>query len=349
MQIGTREDADRVEREHGTEVAVDYYKVATRLWLPVSLAVKMWLSEADAIETSTRNKYEKHVLRFAGWANDPDVDAVDRRLAGRYVSHMKSAVNPQTGALPAYRTVKSNVSSLSGLWTWLEKRGRLKAQRENPWARQVGAVPGQRSQKNGREVRAITREEARKWLAAAEATEQAQADLIILGWHTGIRANDICELTSDRVVWDEKAKAYWLTIEGGKTEANARVLPVVSQEAIAVLERRLKAAEDSILFHELEPKGPDKKRYWGIQKRINYQRKKVLGSDAPLDFHSLRRAFSVACEDAGLDPVLVSRLMGHEAPTLAAAVYNKGHVARARMLKGIQQTDKVLGELARDT
>lgn len=53
----------------------------------------------------------------------------------------------------------------------------------------------------------------------------------------------------------------------------------------------------------------------------------------------------MACEDADLDPVKWSRMMGHDAPTLAAEVYNRGHEGRRRLLEGMRLVEQELGEL----
>jgi len=341
LEDGISEAAHRIESRYGEDFAVDYYKTATRQRLPVSIALQMWMKEADGITEGTKVKYKGHVEAFIEWSNDADVNKVDRRMAGAYVTHVKTTPNWRTAKLPSHQTVVHSIRAVGRLWKWLDRRGYLKEDKRNPWSEQVGAAPGEKKVKRQKELRAITKAEAQQWLSATK--EQAQEDLILLAWHTGIRANDLAELTVDRVNYSDE-QVYWLTIIAGKSEANTRALPVVSNEASEVLRQRVAGAVDGILFHDLKPGGPDSKRYWHIQKRINRLRKKALGT-APVDFHSFRRAFSVACEEADLDPVKWSRMMGHNAPTLAASVYNRGHHGRRRLLEGMRLVDVELGEL----
>lgn len=156
--------------------------------------------------------------------------------------------------------------------------------------------------------------------------------MLILGWHTGIKAEDLSMLSLEKILKDKERKCFWIHITGGKTENNERVMPVISDEAISVLRLRIKASTDGTLFHSIVPDTLYGQKYTRLQKAITPLRKNVLGNEV-VDFHSLRRAFSVACEKAGTDPVQWSRMMGHALPTLASAIYNRGHKAEEMIFK----------------
>ena len=278
LEDGISEAAHRIEARYGEGIAADYYKTATRQRLRASIALQMWMEEADGITEGTKVKYRGHVEAFIEWSNDADVNKVDRRMAGAYVTHVKTTPNWRTGKPPSHQTIVHSIRAVGRLWKWLDLKGYLKEDKRNPWSEQVGSAPGEKKVSSQKELRAIFKVEAQLWLSATK--EQPQEDLILLAWHTGIRANELAELTVDRVNYSDE-QVFWLTVIAGKSEANTRALPIVSKEAIEVLRRRVSGAVDGIIFHELKPGGPDSKRYWHIQKRINRVRKQALG-DAPV-------------------------------------------------------------------
>ncbi len=342
-------EADKVYDKFGGAEAKKFRLTALGKLTPTSLVLEQWLGEAFGVKPSTLNRYKTAVEDFIEWSDDVPVQRVDRKLAGDYVTHVKTTVSGKTGKPYAPKTQTFKVNTMSQLWRWCAQRGIIDPESISPWRGQASAAPGQRKRKaqSIKKLRAITKIEAQQWLAAVDQPRykhrQAMHDLIILVWHTGSRANDICELVSEHINVDDD-HIYWLTIVGGKTDSNDRVLPIVSPEAKAVIERRLTETVDGELFPELERAGEDNKKYHNLQKTINRIRKQTFGN-APFDMHSFRRKFSTACEDAGLDPVQWSRMMGQSAPTLAAAIYNRGHKGRKRLLSGIKDIHEELGEL----
>jgi len=71
---GILERAMQIEDRQGEAAAVRYYKTATRQLLPVSVALDMWMAEADGITDGTKLKYRGHVQAFVEWSSDVDVN-----------------------------------------------------------------------------------------------------------------------------------------------------------------------------------------------------------------------------------------------------------------------------------
>ena len=350
VEWGVSDMADAIAEEQGVEVAARFYRVATNKALPMSVALEQWHEASTGIASDTRYQYKRDVEAFIAWSKDMTVQEVDDEVAANYWRFLTAAPTKHKRPI-APATLNRKVGSLNRLWKWMRLRRVYRG--HNPWTELLEEAPGEAKRgRNTKELRALTKAEAQKYLEAVRASKSkyasAGADVIVLMWHTGIRPEDLTQLTVDRVNDDSDEGVTWLTVVKGKTESNTRVLPVVSPEARAILNRRAENAKDGILFHDVPPGkvgSTEKGRYWRLQKVINPIRRKVL-KGVPVDTYSCRRAFSGACEDAGLDPVQWSRMMGHSAPTLASAVYNRGHEGRVRLLNGIRKVDAELGELA---
>jgi len=137
-------NAHTIEARHGTDVAVAYYKTATRQRFSTSAALEMWMEESDGITKGTKVKYRGHVQSFIDWSNDTDINKVDRRMAGAYAAHVKKALNWRTGKPPSHQTVVHSIRAVGRLWKWLGRRGFTKEDKQNPWSGQVGAAPGEK-------------------------------------------------------------------------------------------------------------------------------------------------------------------------------------------------------------
>jgi integrase len=200
--------------------------------------------------------------------------------------------------------------------------------------------------------RPFAKDELLKLLSADPATVvgsrygPAIQDLVRLGLMTGARLNELCELSAGDI--DEVRHA--IRIGDSKTEAGKRVIPVHDGVWPIVQRRREQAMRASSsqaqapLFPELPPQGPDRKRSWYTSKKFTAFRRRVLGEDDTVDFHSLRRTFATYLEHAqrqslDVNPGIIAELMGHEKGTLALSVYSGGY-----RIEHLQKAIGVLGE-----
>ncbi len=340
--------AEKYEERHGLKAAQAYYRIAIGKAVPVSLRAQNWLEEIrrDGLKQHTIDDYQATLNTFIEWSDDIPTQDIDRHLASSFVAYLKQTPSEKTKRPIALRTVKKKITALTRFWDWLNHYEWIEESKADIWERQRRSVSKLKEERQGK--RALTKEEAQEWLAAARNSRskysQAMIDMIILGWHIGARAEDICSLTSDKLKKDDERGCIWLHITGGKTDSNERVMPVVSMEALEVLERRLEPNSDAPLFPDVERAKRGRKRYERLQKVINKLRRETLG-DKPVDFHSFRRSFSIACEKAEIDLVQWSRLMGHAMPTLASRGYNRGYQDKERIYDYIKKIDAELGEL----
>ncbi len=341
--------ADEVREVDDYEAAKTYYQLATKQIVPISIHSSKWVEELkqDGLKLHTINDYNATMQMFIQWSDDIPVQRVDKALCSLFVQYLKTNPSPKTGRPLAVKTLKKKITALSSFWSWLDLNDFIKSEQVDLWKRQFAALSKIKRPKQKK--RALTFDEAVKWLNAAKRSSskysQAMVDMLILGWHTGARAEDLCSLKLDALIEDTERKCIWMHVTDGKTNNNERLMPVISPEAIEVLTRRTAETNDNSLFWEIEPDTLYGQKYSRLQKTINPLRIKTLGN-VDVDFHSLRRAFSVACEMAGTDPVQWARLMGHALPTLASSVYNQGHKAQDIILDYIRQVDPKLGELS---
>jgi len=340
--------AHKVANKKGFKAGEAYFRIATKQAVPISIHSVRWFEELlnNGLKLHTINDYKATLRMFIDWCDDVPVQDVDRTLSGLFTEYLKTTPSPKTGKPLAVKTLKKKITALSSFWAWLDLHGFIKIELADVWLRQFKSLS--KIKKKPQKKRALTIDEARKWLNAAKISRskysQAMVDMLILGWHTGARAEDLCSLTSTQLLEDAERRCIWIHITDGKTDNNERLMPVISPEALAVLRRRKANTPDDTLFPEIEPDTLYGQKYTRLQKAINPLRIKVLGNE-DIDFHSLRRAFSIACERAGTDPVQWARLMGHALPTLASSVYNRGHKAEETIIDIVLKVDPMLGEL----
>jgi integrase len=275
------------------------------------------------------------------------VGEADRRLAGRFVSTIKSD--------RSQKTVNRIVSSLSACWKWMKRRGLAES---NPWEGQ-GEY---RRRNNSKPKRPFGKNELLKLLSTDPTSVvgsrygSAIQDLVRLGLMTGARLNEICALSAEDV--DEVRHA--IKIGDSKTEAGKRMIPVhdgvwpIVQRRLEQTMRASSSQAQAPLFPELPPQGPDRKRSWYTSKKFTTFRRRVLGADDTVDFHSLRRTFATYLEHAqrqslDVNPGIIAELMGHEKGTLALSLYSGGyrieHLQKAIAVLGQTIEPEVMGAL----
>jgi integrase len=312
--------AEEIAEVQGLEAGRTYYRVATSLSPVLQEVAANWLEELRGKVTGqTGGHYRSALAEFQKW--NPRVllvSQVDRRVAGDFVSGYlnKSDDSP--------RTRNRKISSLSSLWKWMMKRGLAES---NPWQ---GQGDFSKRAKGSSSKRPFTHEELLKLLQSDPVATMgsryggAIRDLQRLGLITGARLNELCELA----VEDVSEKDRSITIHEGKTESAARIIPI-HKLVWPIVEERLKAARDGLLFPELYPGGPDAKRSWYVSKRFTGYRRKVLGDSNEVDYHSLRRCFATYLDRAqgitrAVNPSVIDELMGHKKATLALSLYSGG-------------------------
>jgi len=140
-------------------------------------------------------------------------------------------------------------------------------------------------------------------------------DLSVIALYFGLHIEEICQLTTVDV-------NEGFEIKQGKNQNSIRVVPIHS--ALTDLVNRLKASSpDGYLIPNLTPAGRSNKRSHNISKRFGRYKTK-LGFSKEHDFHSLRRTFATALENAGVPESTISQLMGHKKQSISLYLYSGG-------------------------
>uniref|UniRef100_E6VL19 Integrase family protein n=1 Tax=Rhodopseudomonas palustris (strain DX-1) TaxID=652103 RepID=E6VL19_RHOPX len=316
------EEVDRVLLKHPPAVAEQFKAVATGKATFIQETYELWLNQFEGTE-QTRSQHEAAVKRFLVWAKSTEtIEAVTRKRAGEYVNALL-----EEGHL-SRRTIQRHCSSLSSLWMWFRARGYT--EQENPW-RGHGL-----SSKKGKAPyrRAYDDETILKLLQAdyGERYKDTIPDLIRLALLSGARLEVFCSLKKAGI--EKREDGYWATIEGDKTEAGNRTVPLHSA-ASGIIERRLNGSGE-YLFEGLEPGGPDRKRSWNVGKMFRHHRQKITTTKGE-DFHAFRNTF-IACMEGHEVPESTTKLLvGHKRESMTYGHYSKGE--RVKLREAIEKLD----------
>lgn len=316
-----REQAAAVLEEHGRETADRFFSAATGTATFVSDTYSLWLDQVEGTE-QTKVQHKAAVERFTKFSKGATIEGTTRKAAGVYVNDLL------TNSGLSRRTVQRHCSSLSSLWMWFKARGYT--EQENPW-RGHGL-----SSKKGKAPyrRAYDDETILKLLQAdyGERYKDTIPDLIRLALLSGARLEVFCSLKKAGI--EKREDGYWATIEGDKTEAGNRTVPLHSA-ASGIIERRLKDSGE-YLFEGLEPGGPDRKRSWNVGKMFRHHRQKITTTKGE-DFHAFRNTF-IACMEGHEVPESTTKLLvGHKRESMTYGHYSKGE--RVKLREAIEKLD----------
>ena len=166
--------------------------------------------------------------------------------------------------------------------------------------------------------RALTKEETRAFLQAADARGDAYRYLYRLMLHTGLRLGEAIALEDEDVHDDHLTVSRTMTTgrtgelyigDTPKTATGVRVIPLDAEARDAI--RSQKEIRDALgvtgtIFRS--PRGS-----MGDTERINYSIAKTckLAGIAPITSHAFRDTFATRCAEARMQPHVLMELMGH--------------------------------------
>jgi len=157
--------------------------------------------------------------------------------------------------------------------------------------------------------------------AAVSKGDRELADLITLAMWTGARIESLCSLKVAAV------KGDFLRIEGDKTDAGTREVPVHSR-LVATLERLCRESRDGYVLGGLSvTKYED--RSDAIGKRFG-RLKGRLGFSGAHVFHSIRKTVITFLENAGVPENVTADIVGHEKPRITYGLYSGGNEMRVK-------------------
>jgi integrase len=331
--------AEQIEEQKGPEAAKQWFTLATTDRKTVGELVDLWLASSSYTEQTRRAHKQawEGLRKYLG--GDCLSEKVDDDAAIAYVETLKLS-----GA--SYNTQRRKLNSLVGLWDWLALRKHV-ARGVNPWRgfRLSNRNSGARESK-----RPYTDEELLALLNGSPSYPGLR-DLMLLGLYTGARLNELCSLERRDVT--HRAGAWWLNIRKAKTRAGIRSIAVAHKVPMAILARRHKAAADAhaFIFSEFKAGGYDERQSWNVGKAFGRYRD-LRGLPRVVDFHGLRRVLITRLENLAVDQVRIARYVGHEFPSLVAAVYSGGSseqtsIAVARAITYPSKVEKAAAALLR--
>jgi len=299
---------EEIARSEGSDRAALFYGVATGQATPLETLVDRWISETD-MKPRQKLDYARAVRKFAAWLKESglssEAEAIDRKTAGRYVSKLiKDKVHP--------RTANKDISCLSSMWKWMEKRGYVSS---NIWTSQSVKQPKARKSDGKRpysddEITTLMNGKPKPFLH----------DAMLIAALSGMRVEEIARLKVEDISDD------CMQIRTAKTVAGERAVPIHSR-LLAIIERRCKdKAPSDYLFDELPTPKEDSavERSQKISKGFTAYRRELGVDDLPegarqsrVDFHSFRRWFMRKANDAlnegakGFTPWTIADVVGH--------------------------------------
>lgn len=283
-----------------------------------------YIATATGERVSVTEHLDEYLATLPGQLERKSIDmkASSIRRFGLEFKHLSEVTRPAVqrwvnklsaeGAATA--TVRRSLSECRGYWKYLNS---------------VGAVPDEARPFDNLTVPVArrTRSDKRKPFTPAEvsrllkeARKLGDADLvnvIELGRWTGGRIEELCALRTDQV--DRRAGS--ITIDGGKTDAAVRVIPMHSKLA-ALVKRLCRASADGFVLSGLTAnKYGD--RSGAVSKRFG-RLKAALGFGEHHVFHSIRKTVATQFENARVLENIAAAILGHEFDTMSYGVYSGG-------------------------
>ena len=287
------------------------------------LLVQFYIEEPCAL--STQDKRKNTLKRFKKWLGPSrwTVEAVTKKVAGAYVTHMRQELN----LLPA--SVNDHVTGLSSFWKWIGKKG-INTSGENPWLGQSLSLRKHNSQLDSDAARnkvGWTPEEVHKLIS--ETNNQFLRDVISIAALSGMRQKELCDLRIRNLVVIDGMQLFDIT--KGKTLAAIRKVPVHNQLQEIIRRRTFGKGPDDFLIHEVN-RAKALKYTEALSKRFTEHSRALFPEysankkrrQALKDFHSLRRYFITERHKAGCNPAVLPWVVGHGVEGVTFGVYSSG-------------------------
>jgi integrase len=303
-----------------------FYRLATGSVTPLRTFVSQWQGQSARHPRAMKDD-DRALDLLDAWCRENRVDAaieaVTRKVAGRFIGGLLDG----GGRTP--RTINKYISSLSGYWKWLVRRGHVD---ENVWREQ--SLPKAKASGSGESAaRTFTEDEVLRLLNAR--TKDGEPVRCPEYLHALMR---IAALSGARI--DAIASLKVADCEGSlfkfkpqKREPGPRYVPIHST-LVPVVARLCdgKSTSDD-LFPELPapPVGSERERSMPAVKLFVRYRKAVDVDDqlpgkrrSLVTFHSFRRWFITQAERAGQPETIIAAVVGHKRSGMTLGLYSAG-------------------------
>jgi integrase len=162
--------------------------------------------------------------------------------------------------------------------------------------------------------------------AALNNGDKPLADLIALGWYTGARIEELCQLSKDNVVTVDGIKCF--DFPKSKSKASQRVVPI-HPSLLPTIDRLCEDSTDTFL---VPAESADKygKRSHAISKAFGRLRT-AAGFSKLHVFHSFRNTVITNLVRVDVPDPLAKELVGHREGSVTHDVYSKGASAKQKL------------------
>ncbi len=304
--------AERIEATHGEAQALAFAAIASGKDDTIRSMFDQWQREGH-VQPKERANRETVIKVFLAWLTAkkvvPTVRSVSRALAGQFVSE---ELIPRSRA-----TAAKYLSTLRGLWKWLESKGVVK---DFPWDRHP--LP-KRQLSRDEKKRAFTDEEVVKLLTGP--ATPTMHDMMLVAALSGMRLEEIASLR----IKDISKGGFDIPL--AKTLAGQRSVPIHSKLVALVQRRSKKKGPDDRLFSDISSESKLGKHAVAFSKAFTNYRRSVGVNEVPGDartsvvsFHSWRHWFITTAVRAGVPLPNIQAVVGHKHGNITLDVYARG-------------------------
>lgn len=262
----------------------------------------------------TRDVYLSHIKRLSSWLTTNGRELTFDTVAD-YLNTVSKVRQTRLGHLAALRKFHKWAVRYDAYYRDLlaDKRSPFEGH-EHP---KVGANAG-------KSWAAYSRQEAEKLHAAAVAKDDPDlADLIAFACYTGCRIEELGRIRQETTIFDSAGQPIGFHVDESKTESGIREIPL-HPALVPIYTRRLQKPHGATLA--LFP-GNDATKH-GIRLNALSQRftklKRAEGFGSQHVFHSLRKCTATMLQQAGVSPLTIPFILGHDVGNVTFDVYSAG-------------------------
>jgi integrase len=163
--------------------------------------------------------------------------------------------------------------------------------------------------------------------AALDNDDNPLADLIVLGWYTGARIEELCRLNKDSVITVDGIRCF--DFPKSKSKASKRVVPI-HPSLTTTIDRLCEETTDTFLIPTSSHDHYGKRSH-AISKAFGRLRT-AAGFSKLHVFHSFRHTVVTELIRADVPDALAKELVGHETGSVTHDVYSKGATSEQKLL-----------------
>jgi integrase len=320
-QVKVRLDQQQANKQPD---GVNFYSIDNQL--------SLFLQEKS--RTIDEDTIEGYRSKFSVFFETVPAESDCRSITKQHVQHIKTALlarksNASKGCSDKFlnpKTINGYLSNYSTFFSYLEKN--VEGIDKNPFS----GVSIAKNEMNSIKRRPFTESEIKQLLAykpmhgsEARAFRQDAEWFVPVAVYTGMRLNEISEITLDSIKQVDDIWCFDLTLSDVKNMDSRRLVPIAQtllDMGLLNYANKLRSEGKSLLFFQIR-KGKKKagKAGWGdpISRWFNRTVLKNIGIDFDKEerekksvvFHSLRHTFVSTCVKKGEQKHLIKRIVGH--------------------------------------